>query len=93
MPDNFVAALSAWFRVMKADGGPLSADKRSRQGFHSFLAHLASRVDPVPRLEGVVLLQVDPDETVHVLNSLFSVPVDMYSTDRRIFACRGDLPR
>ena len=44
---------------------------------HSFLAHLASGVDPVPGFERVGILQVNPDGTVHVLHFMFSVPVDL----------------
>ena len=29
---------------------------------------------------------------MHLLHSLFSVPVDVHSTTRRLFACRGELP-
>ena len=47
---------------------------------HSFLVHLASGVDPVPNFERVGILQVDPDGTVHLLHSLFSVPFGLYST-------------
>ena len=72
--------------MTKEDGGPLSQEKRSCRGVHSFLARLASRVDPVPGFERVGLLQVDLDGTVHVLPSMFSVPVDLYFTARRLFA-------
>ena len=59
---------------------------------HSLLAHLASGVYPVPRFERVGILQVDPDRTVHILHSLFSIPFDLYSTGRRLFAFWGELP-
>ena len=53
-----------------------------------FLAHLASGVDPVPSVERVGLLQIDLDETVHILHSMSSVLFDLYSTARRFFAYR-----
>ena len=77
LPDDLVAALSDRFRVTKEDGRLLSVEKRSGQGVHFFLNHLDYMVDPVPGFERVVLLQVKPDGTVHVLQSMFSVPVDL----------------
>ena len=85
LPDNIVAELLAWFQGTKEDGGTLYLEKRSVRGVNSFLAHLASGVDPVPGFDRVGLLQVDPDGTVHVLHSILSVPVDLYSTARRLF--------
>ena len=92
LPEDIVAALSARFGVTKEDGGLLSLEKRSGRGLHSFLAHLESWVDPVPDFERVALFQVDLDKTVHLMHSLLSVPVGLYSTARRLFACCGELP-
>ena len=95
LPNNLVVALSDRPRVKKEDGGKLSPEKRSGQVVHSFLAHLAhlaSGADPIPGFERVRLLQVDPDGLVHVLHSMFSVPVDLYSSARRLFAYWGELP-
>ena len=89
LPKDLVPELYARFLVTKEDSGPLSPEKRSGRGVHCFLAHLASRVDPVPGFERVVLLQVDPDRTVYILHSLFSFLVDLYSMAWRLFACRG----
>ena len=80
LPDNISAALSDRFQVTNEDSEPLSPEKRSGRGVHSSLTHPSSRVDLVPGFDRVVLLQVDSDGTVHVLHSLFSVPVDLYST-------------
>ena len=88
MTEDLVAALSSQFRVTKEDGGPLSPDKRSGWGVHLFLAHLASGVDLVPGVERMGLLQIDPDETLHILHSMSSVLFDLYSTARRLFAYR-----
>ena len=92
MPGDLVAASLVRFQLTKEDDGLLSLKKRSGRGVESFLAHLASGVDPVPGFERVGLLQVEPDGMVHVLHSMLSVPVDIYSTARRLFACRGELP-
>ena len=56
LPRNLVKATSAWFRVTREDGRPLSVEKQSGRGVHSFLAHLASGVDLVPGFEWVALL-------------------------------------
>ena len=61
-------------------------------GLHSFLSHLASGIDPVPGFEKLCLLGVDWEGTVHLMHLLFSIPVDLYSTSRRLFACIGKLP-
>ena len=65
--------------------------KRSSRGLHAFFSHLAFGVNPVPGFEWVALLQVNPDRTVHLLNSLFSIPFILYSIAQQLFACRGDL--
>ena len=45
----------------------------------------------VPGFERVALMQVDQDGTMHLLHLLLSVPVDLYSTSRRLFNFRVDL--
>ena len=70
----------------------MSTEKRSRRGLHSFLEHIELGVDPVPGMERIFLLGVDQYGTVYLLHSLFSVPVDLYSKTRRLFACQGDMP-
>ena len=85
LPGNIVAALSDQLQVTKEVGGPMPPEKRYVRGVHYFLADLVSGVDPVPSFERVELLQVDPDGTVQVLPSMFSVPVNLYSTARRLF--------
>ena len=71
----------------------MSVEKRSRWGSNGFLAHLESRLDPVPGFEQVALLQVNLDGTVQDMHSLLSVPVDLYSLAQCLFPCRGELPR
>ena len=92
LPEDIFVALLDRFGVTKEDGRPLSLEKRSGRVLHSFLAHLASGMDPVPYFERVALFQVDLDKTVHLLHSLLSVPVGLYSMSWRLFACCGDLP-
>ena len=77
---------------MMADGRPLSIEKLSDHGVHYFLLHISLGVELVPVFEGMALLHVNSDETVHLLHSLFSVPDSLYSTDWRLFSCCVDLP-
>ena len=77
IPENLVEALLARFRVTREDGGSPSTEKRYGCGVHSFLDHLASGVDPVPGLEWMALLQIDPYGTVHLLHLLFSVQIGL----------------
>ena len=51
-----------------------------------------SSVDPVLGFERLFLLGVNRDRTVHLMQSLFSVPVGLYSTSSRFFACIVNLP-
>ena len=61
-------------------------------GLHSFLLHLALGELPVPGLERVTLVGVDKDGRVHIMHSLFSVRVNVYSTECQLFACLRKLP-
>ena len=49
-------------------------------------------MDPVPSLERVTVVRVNPDVSVHLIHSLFSVRVDLYLTHRRLFSCLVELP-
>ena len=91
IPDDLVKTLLERFRVKREDGGYLSKEKYSGRGVHSFLAQLASRVDPVPGFEQVALFQVDPDITAHLLHSLFSVPSGLYLMARWILSYCGKM--
>ena len=42
-------------------------------------------VDPIPVLERVTLVRVNPDGMVHLMHSLFSVRVHIYLTRQIIF--------
>ena len=72
--------------------GVLLTERRSRRPLHAFLSHLASWPDSVPGIEQLTLLGVDQDGKVHLMHMLFSVLVGLYSSDRRLFACCGDMP-
>ena len=66
-------------------------EERLGRVINSFLVQLASGVDLVPSLERVTMVGLDPYERVLLLHSLFSVQVNVYSTQRRLFACLGEL--
>ena len=53
------------------------------------MGNLASVVDPVPGFKWVDLLQVYLDGTVHLLHSLLSILVGLYSTAWCLLACCG----
>ena len=92
IPGELSLILASSFQMVCEDGAALTSGKRSGRGFHYFMDRLALGVDHIPCLEKVTLVGVDPYGMVHFLNSLFSVPVKLFSTSRRIFACQGDLP-
>ena len=59
---------------------------------HSFLAQLESGVDLVLGLEQVTMVRLNPDGRVILMHSLLSIWVNVYSTQRRLFAYLGKLP-
>ena len=56
-------------------------EERSGQDLHSLLAHLAFGEVPFPGLEWVTLVGVYPEGRVHLMHSLFSVYINVYSTE------------
>ena len=74
------------------DGTPLTQEEPSVWWLHSLLAHGALGEVPVPGFEQVMLVGVNPDRRVHFMHSLFTVWVNVYSTECRIFVCLGELP-
>ena len=48
-------------------------------------------MDLVPSPERVAVVRVDLDGRVNLMQSLFSLRVNIYSTQRRLFACLGEL--
>ena len=61
IPDKLVGRLLARLRVTNEYGYSLSMEVCSRIGFHAFLGHIASRIDPFPGLYRFTLLAVDRD--------------------------------
>ena len=59
---------------------------------HSFLVQLALGVDLVPGLERVTMVGLGPDGRLLLLQLFFSVRVNVYLTQRHLFACLDDLP-
>ena len=70
----------------------ISSERHSGQGIHNFLGQLESGVDTFTGLERITLLGVDRDRMVHLLKFLLSIPVSLFLTIRRLFACMGELP-
>ena len=79
LPNDLVRALSTRFKVTREDVGTLSSKHSTSQGLHAFLGYLSSMVDSVLVFDGLTLLGFERDGTVHLLHSLFSVPVSLYS--------------
>ena len=67
LPDSFVGALSARFRVTSLNGTPLSTDLRKGGGLHAFLGRLTAEAAAVPGLAELTLLGVDQDGGSHIL--------------------------
>ena len=84
--------LAAHSWTVRKDGTARTPEERTGQGLHFFLSHLALGEVPVPGLERVTLVGVDEDRRMHLMHSLFSVRVDIYSTEFRLFACLRKLP-
>ena len=78
--------------MTKYNCGTLSTEGCSSQGIHSFLDLFASVIDPVLGFSGFSLLDVDWYGAVHLLQSLFYIPIVVYTTTRRIFAYLGYFP-
>ena len=92
IPAELDAILAAHSRTVRMDGMARTLEERSVRGLHSFLAHLVLGEVPVHGLERVTLVGADKDGRVHLMHSIFSVRVNVYSTECRLFACLGDLP-
>ena len=82
LPKEFVGIFSDRFQFLGEDGKALSTERRSGRTIQTFLGHLASYLDPVLGVKRLKLMGVNKDGTVHLLHSLFSVPVGLYSLDR-----------
>ena len=49
-------------------------------------------LDLVPGLDRVILIEVNPDRRVLLMHFIFSIRVNVYSTQVRLFTCLGKLP-
>ena len=92
IPAELAAILAEHSRTVRKDGSTLTPEERTGRVLHAFLSHLALGGVPVPGLEKVTLVGVDEDGRVHLMHSLFSVRVNVCSTECRLFACVGELP-
>ena len=90
IPADLAAILGTDSRTVREDRADLPPEKCL--GINSFLEHLALGVDMVPGLERVTLVVVNPYGRVLLMQSLFSVRVDLYSTQRLMFACLVEMP-
>ena len=92
IPAELAAILAEHSRTVRKDGSARTLEERTGLGLHDFLSLLAVREVPVPGLDKVTLVGVNEDGRVHLMHSLFSVRVNVYSTEFRLFACVGELP-
>ena len=92
IPAVLAAILAAHSRTFRKDGLARTPKERTGGGVHSFLSHLALGEVPFPDLERVTLVGVDKDRRVHLMHSLFSICVDVYSTEFCLLVCLGKLP-
>ena len=92
IPAKLAEILVDYSQTVRKDGRACTPEERTGRGLHAFLPHLALGEVPVPGLERVTLVGIDEDRRVHLMHSLFSVRVNVYSTECRLFACLGELP-
>ena len=84
--------LVAHSQTVGKDSSSRTPEERTGRGLHSLLSHLALGEVPVPGLERVTLVGVNKDRKVHIIHSLFSIRVYVYSTECHLFACLGEQP-
>ena len=89
---ELAAILAEHSRNLRKDGTARTTEERTGRGLHAFFSHLALREVTVTGLEKVNLIGVEEDGRMHLMHSLFSVRINVYSTECRIFACTGKLP-
>ena len=92
IPAELAAILTEHSWTFVKDGVERTPEERTCRGLHAFLSRLALGEVPVPGLENVTLVGVDEDGRVNLMHSLFSVPVNVYSTECCLFACVGEIP-
>ena len=77
LPEELAVVLSSRFGVLEEDSGALWTERRSRRLLHALLGRPDSCPDHRPNFERLTLLGVDRDGMVHLIKSLFSVPVGL----------------
>ena len=92
IPAELAAILVEHSRTVRKDGTARTPEERTGGGLYAILLHLALGEVPVPGLVRVTLVGVDEDGRVHLMHLLFSVRINVYSTECHIFACLGELP-
>ena len=92
IPAELAAILAEHSWTVPKDGSARTPEERTGRLLHAFLLHLALGEVPVPGLEKVTLVGVDKDGRVHLMHSLFSVRVNVDSTECPLFTCIGELP-
>ena len=92
IPAELAAILAEHPWTVRKDDSACTPEERTGQVLPAFLSHLALGEVPVPDLEKVTVVGVDEDGRVHLMHSLFSVRVNVYSIECCLFACIGGLP-
>ena len=92
IPAELAAILAEHSRTVRKDGTVRTLEECTGWGLNAFLSLLALGEVPVPGLDKVTLVGVDEDGRVHLMHSLFSLHVNVYSIECRLFACVGELP-
>ena len=81
IPAELAAILADHSRTVHKDWTARTLEERTCRGLHAFLLHLVLGKVPVSGLERVTLVGIDEDGMVHLMHSLFSVRVNIYSTE------------
>ena len=90
--DKLAVILAVLSQTVRKDETDRTPEECSGQVIQSFLVQISSGVEPVPGLERVTVVGLDPDGRVLLMHSIFSVRFNVYLTQRRLFACLGELP-
>ena len=85
-----ILAEHSW--TVHKEGLVRTPEERTGRGLHAFLLYLAFGEVTVSGLEKITLVGVDKDGRVYLMHLLFSVRVNIYLTECRLFACVGELP-
>ena len=86
IPADLAAILVEHSQTVRKDGSARTPEERKCRGLPAFLSHLALGEVSVPGLEKVTLVGVDKDGRVRLMHLIFSVRVNVYSAECRLFA-------